>query len=164
VFESYVTSKLRQCGMFDRFKSQSSEKYLASEIYNDNKRSSIFQIRPDIIAETGDAFYIMDAKWKIINGNDRLNKYGVSQSDMYQLLSYGKIYETEYDRVIMFLIYPENEGFKKEIYFRFNDKTEDGIPLVLWPFNIERSINDINYCREFIESSLKAVHGQNVKN
>jgi 5-methylcytosine-specific restriction enzyme subunit McrC len=141
VFESYVTSVLRQSGIFDEFKAQSRERYLAHE-----NGKGIFQLIPDITASAGDTFYIMDAKWKLIDGTDRVNKYGVSQADMYQLLSYAKIYEQEHPAIKMVLIYPANDNFYKAINFKYNDV--NGIQLTLWPFDIERSVKDNGYCRE----------------
>lgn len=60
VFESYITSVLRQSGLFDGIKAQSSEKYLAEE-----NGKGIFQVVPDITASADNTFYIMDTKWKI---------------------------------------------------------------------------------------------------
>ena len=148
VFESYVTSLLRQSGIFDEFKAQSREKYLAKE-----NGKGIFQLIPDITASTGDTFYIMDAKWKLINGTDRVNKYGVSQADMYQLLSYAKIYEKDHPEIKMALIYPANENFTEPISFKYNDAA--GIFLTLWPFDIDRSVKESGYCRDWTVNSMR---------
>jgi len=142
VFESYVTSVLRQSGIFNEFKAQSREKYLAKE--NDK---GIFQVVTDITASAGDTFYIMDAKWKLIDSTDRANKYGVSQADMYQLLSYAKIYEADHKDLRLVLIYPENEKFREPVFFKYNDTK--GVPLVLWPFDIDESAKDSDYCRNW---------------
>jgi len=150
VFESYVTSVLRQSGIFDSFKAQSREKYLAHENWE-----GIFQLIPDITASAGDTFCIMDAKWKLIDGTDRGNKYGVSQADMYQLLSYAKIYENENRNIRMILIYPANENFSKPIYFSYNDR--NGIQLALWPFDIDASIKDKEYCNKFFAECIEQV-------
>lgn len=141
VFESYVTSCLGRCGIFDEFRQQDSSKHLAKE---DEK--NIFQVRPDITGQAGDIFYIIDAKWKLIDETDRTDKYGISQADMYQMLSYAKIYEKNHADIKLVLIYPSNEGFNKHIYLKYNDN--NGIPLVLWSFDIEKSITDGMYCRD----------------
>jgi len=148
VFESYVTSVLRQSGIFDEFKAQSRDKYLAEE-----NGKGIFQLIPDITASAGDTFYIMDAKWKLINGSDRVNKYGVSQSDMYQLLSYAKIYGKDHPDIKMALIYPANENFNEPISFKYNDAA--GILLTLWPFDIDRSVKESGYCRDWTVNSMR---------
>jgi len=147
VFESYVTSVLRQSGMFSVFKAQSREKYLAEE-----NGKGIFQLIPDITASAGDTFYIMDAKWKLIDGTDRVNKYGVSQADMYQLLSYAKIYEVQHPDISLVMIYPANEDFSQPISFKYNDIND--IQLALWPFDIERSVKDNEYCKECFKGNF----------
>jgi len=139
VFESYVTSCLRRSGIFDEFRQQDSSEYLAKE---DGR--NIFQVRPDITGQAGDNFYIMDAKWKLIDETDRVNKYGVSQADMYQLLSYAKVYETagnnkSLNHPELILIYPLSEKFTESKKFIFNDANNTGI--TLWPFDIEKSMD-----------------------
>jgi 5-methylcytosine-specific restriction enzyme subunit McrC len=148
VFENYVTACLRKSGLFESFTAQSSSKYLAHEEYGSN----IFQIKPDIIASANSTFYIMDAKWKLIDETDRLNKYGISQADMYQLLSYAKIYEPAVrDRhacpIRLLLIYPATKDFTQCRRFVFNDT--NGIEITIWPFDIEKSMDrNEDYCRE----------------
>lgn len=155
VFESYVTAYLRKSGLFEEFTAQNSSKFLAREENDKN----IFQIKPDITASRNGIFYIMDAKWKLVDENDRANKYGISQTDMYQLLSYAKIYEstdgnitdTVYRRQIsLLLIYPFTEKFKTPIQFSYNDT--QGISLMIWPFDIERSMSSGENYNDYLKS------------
>lgn len=151
IFESYVTAHLRQSGLFENFIAQNSSKYLAKE-----NGGNIFLIKPDIIAIHGNVFFIMDVKWKLIDEIDRMNKYGVSQSDMYQLLSYAKIYETAEDNktVSLILIYPATDKFTEKRTFIFNDTTN--IEITIWPFDIERSMSkEIVYCSEMFADFIE---------
>jgi len=144
IFESYVTAHLRQSGLFTEFTAQNSSLFLARE--NGNR---IFQIKPDITAKHEDKFFIMDAKWKLIDETDRANKYDISQSDMYQMLSYAKIYEVCEVKmtVSLVLIYPATDKFREQRTFVFNDKTS--IKITIWPFDIEKSMDkEIVYCYE----------------
>jgi len=144
IFESYVTAHLRQSGLFENFIAQNSSKYLAKE-----NGGNIFLIKPDITAIQGNMFFIMDAKWKLIDETDRANKYDISQSDMYQMLSYAKIYEVCEVKmtVSLVLIYPATDKFREQRTFVFNDKTS--IKITIWPFDIEKSMDkEIVYCYE----------------
>lgn len=56
----------------------------------------------------GDTVLVLDTKWKIIN--EKEEKFGISQADLYQMYAYGQSYlggEGE-----MALIYPKTETFQ----------------------------------------------------
>jgi len=77
---------------------------------------------------------ILDTKWKRIDmyKGDRRNKYGISQSDIYQLFAYGQ--RCLPDGGALFLVYPKNENFTAPLpVFSFDEK------LKLWvtPFDLE---------------------------
>lgn len=79
----------------------------------------LFKLKPDFIATTPSASIILDAKWKLLNkafcnenDEEKFDKYGLSQSDFYQMFAYGHKYLPSYGQ--MFLIYPANENFLKE--------------------------------------------------
>jgi 5-methylcytosine-specific restriction enzyme subunit McrC len=78
---------------------------------------------------------VADAKWKLIasHENNTFSKYGLSQSDMYQMFAYGTQYQSSNGH--MLLIYPKHAGFQKPLpVFSFSDS------LHLWvvPLCIEK--------------------------
>ena len=129
VFEYYVTHKLKKyfasSGYGLSFKTQSSE----HKVMKENVDNVSFTIKPDMIAEGDNHCFIMDTKWKVLNQKSGGNKekYGISQSDIYQLYSYGKVYQREFTKkgedkhTALFLLYPRNDNFKEVITFVEDD-------------------------------------------
>lgn len=75
----------------------------------------LFQTRPDIIIRRGGkVVHIIDTKWKRIAARVDDRKNGVSQSDIYQMMAYGHLYDAER----LTLLYPRHQGL-------------DGCPLLL---------------------------------
>jgi 5-methylcytosine-specific restriction enzyme subunit McrC len=91
---------------------------------------------------------VLDTKWKLLSTADTENKYGLSQSDFYQMFAYGHNYlPGEGD---MILIYPKTENFQAALQpFKFSEK------LRLWvtPFDLE---NDQMHWPPEIKESLFA--------
>ena len=85
-------------------------------IWELNKKSRLFNLQPDVVIETIDDKndIILDTKWKVLDRSD--NRRGVSQSDVYQVLAYGRAYDAS--RII--LLYPwhqnisQSDGIKDE--------------------------------------------------
>ncbi|WP_374483580.1 McrC family protein [Zoogloea sp.] len=69
----------------------------------------MFQLRPDMLVEHSGSRWILDAKWKRLDGRDRDGKYGLAQSDFYQLFAYGMKYLNGVGD--MALVYPQNGYF-----------------------------------------------------
>lgn len=94
---------------------------------------SIFKLRPDLLLTQGRRRWVLDAKWKQLDSGDREGKYGISQSDFYQMFVYGHKYlKGEGDLV---LIYPAWERFKVPLEpFYFDNDNQ----LRLWvlPFEL----------------------------
>jgi len=66
-----------------------------------------FQATPDIlIKRDGQVTMVIDTKWKMIGQNPEDKKRGVSQSDVYQMMAYARLYEC---REVM-LLYPHHAG------------------------------------------------------
>lgn len=127
LFESYVAHKIR--GNYDEFKTQHQAYYLAKN------GKSIFKIKPDIFAKESEIIFLIDTKWKEIS-NEQTNHYGISQPDLYQMLSYAKIYEHgEQKDVELMLVYPKTEKFKQPIGITFCDSKE--VKLKVLPFDLE---------------------------
>lgn len=66
-----------------------------------------FRTKPDILVKRGkDVAYIIDTKWKLIGRNPEQNKQGVSQSDIYQMMAYARLYRCPE----LILLYPHHGG------------------------------------------------------
>ncbi|MDC3188112.1 McrC family protein [Pseudoalteromonas elyakovii] len=137
VFESYVASILAtQLPQNMTLETQAKAESLVSF----NKRK-IFRLQPDLlITESSKRIVVLDTKWKLIdsrkdNGTD---KFGLSQSDLYQMFAYGHKYLSGYGE--LFLIYPSHDDFIEPIEFPFAYSNE----LKLWiiPFDVSDNVDD----------------------
>jgi len=126
VFECYVADLIKKNNSGWSVKLQAGSKYL---VENPGK----FLLRPDIIIEKNGEKIIVDTKWKLIDLADETNNYKISQADLYQMFAYAK----KYDSKKVVLIYPENENFKEERNFKF----EDSIELVVFPWDFDNKRN-----------------------
>ena len=78
-----------------------------------------FALKPDIVITRHDGTKtVLDTKWKSLIDRPKTN-YGIPQSDMYQVYTYAKKYET----TEVYLLYPLNEEMRGRdwICFRSND-------------------------------------------
>lgn len=67
----------------------------------------LFQTRPDILVKRGGhIIQVIDTKWKRIARRIDDKKQGVSQADVYQMMSYGRLY----DCPRLTLLYPHHHG------------------------------------------------------
>ena len=65
-----------------------------------------FQTKPDLMIKRGkQALAVIDTKWKRIGSNPEDKKHGVSQSDVYQMMAYGRIYQC----CELVLLYPHHD-------------------------------------------------------
>ncbi len=143
IFEYYVTHELKKYineeysmyGNKINFSSQGSgNRKVMRQVKDDFTHKLVsFAIRPDMVVKIKDNSFILDTKWKILDQDnfDNGNKYGISQADIYQLYSYGKVYQRESphneDRISteLFLLYPRNEKFNRVITLS-EDGTDNG--------------------------------------
>nr|WP_189691828.1 McrC family protein [Pseudomonas shirazensis] len=94
--------------------------------------SAMFRLEPDLLLEQGERAWVLDTKWKRLDGGDRRNKYGLSQADFYQLFSYGHRYLDGSGELA--LIYPRTAQFSAPLpAFEFSSEMR------LWvlPFDVE---------------------------
>lgn len=99
----------------------------------EHQQKPIFQLEPDIFIADGGQRWILDTKWKLLNASERANKYGLSQSDFYQLFAYGQKYLGGTGR--MALIYPLTETFQIPLdAFNFNG----GLVMEVLPFDLNQ--------------------------
>ena len=133
LFEGYVADILRRDLLNSKYHLQP-QSTRHSLVKHDGH--NMFQMKPDIVIRDQDGIdaVVMDCKWKRLNSEDKANKYGISQSDMYQLYAYGQKYLKGSGD--MFLIYPESEGFKEALPV-FNFDVNENLKLWAVPFKWE---------------------------
>jgi 5-methylcytosine-specific restriction enzyme subunit McrC len=136
VFENYAASILKEHLPNQLvLKTQANSQYLVTN--NDIKR---FQLKPDLLLENITCFgkgknaFVLDTKWKLINGTDEQNKYGLSQADFYQMFAYGHKYLNGSGE--LFLIYPCHDEFLQAINHSFNYDDHQLLKLWIVPFDI----------------------------
>lgn len=111
---------------------QKSNLYLADLYLDDKLSKEMFNLKMDIyIKDNFDNEYILDTKYKILN-NDESKKYGISQSDIYQMCSYAL--RGGYNKFA--LIYPKTIELKERIKIAIkNELNEDQIEIRILNFN-----------------------------
>lgn len=103
LFEEYVARSLARAlsGTELRVVSQGGRLYCLE----DNAGRGLFQTRPDILVKRGqEVVQVVDTKWKRIASRIDDAKQGVSQGDVYQMMAYGQLYDS--DRLL--LLYPHH--------------------------------------------------------
>lgn len=128
LFEEYVARALRDTLLPGaKMTGQAKSEYLC-----EHDGSSIFQLKPDIVMHFSGMRWVLDTKWKRIDESDRLNKYGLSQGDFYQMHAYGQKYLDGQGHLV--LIYPHSAFFTNPLpSFDFSGS------LKLWvlPYDLE---------------------------
>ena len=126
VFEDFVAASFRRYAQRFSVRKQGPQEPLA---HIDGK--GVFYMKPYISLMSGrNTEFILDTKWKRINGEERDLKHGISQADMYQLFAYGKKYGCKQ----VALIYPKTEEFQKMLRYKFDDE----LSLSCFPFDVTR--------------------------
>lgn len=131
LFENYVEGWLRRClAPGSRLTAQASRHNLCQ---HDGRM--MFRLEPDLLLEHGPQAWVLDTKWKRLDGADRPNRYGLNQADFYQLFAYGHSYLA--GRGELALIYPATAQFTTCLEpFDFSSD------LRLWvlPFDLENDV------------------------
>jgi 5-methylcytosine-specific restriction enzyme subunit McrC len=130
VFEAFVAKHLaRQLPRPLVLKTQARSHYLVR-----HREQNWFRLKPDLlIREAERDSLVLDTKWKLLdnrkaNGTD---KYGLSQSDFYQLQAYGQSYLDGKGDVV--LIFPKTTSFREPLPVFSFPKTA-GLRLWVLPF------------------------------
>ncbi len=127
VFEDFVTASFRRYQRRFSVREQGPRKYLVT----DDQGYRAFAMKPDIsLMSGGKTEFILDTKWKRINGEGSDPKHGISQADMYQLFAYGKKYRCKQ----VALIYPKSEQFQEMLRYKFDEE----LSLSCFPFDVTR--------------------------
>ncbi|MBZ2207194.1 McrC family protein [Massilia soli] len=129
LFERFVEATLlRQLPNTASLKRQSREAHLCN---HDGR--GFFQLRPDLVLEYAGQRVVLDAKWKRLTAS-RDHRYGISQSDFYQLFAYGHKYiDAGQQLKELVLIYPGTAAFNAPLLpFSFGG----GMTLWVVPFEL----------------------------
>ena len=104
-----------------------------SESLCEHQQQPIFRLEPDILIADGGQRWVLDTKWKLLDASKRADKYGLSQSDFYQLFAYGHKYLGGAGR--MALVYPRTESFQSPLdAFDFGG----GLSMEVLPFDLDQ--------------------------
>ncbi|MBF7069029.1 McrC family protein [Campylobacter volucris] len=115
IFEDYVAYMFKFANPNKNIKTQSSGKYLVNK-----NGENCFMLKPDLYIENE---MILDTKWKIPDQNSEDKKYGIAQSDLYQMFAYACKFKINDIK----LVYPfcertnELKNRIKELEFKAND-------------------------------------------
>jgi len=119
LFEKYVEVVLQSQMAEDcRLVAQAKRHSLVS-----HREDRWFWLRPDLLVERkGQHLAVLDTKWKRLNAglDDASSKYGLSESDFYQMAAYGRSYlGGEGD---LFLVFPRSDNFREPLeVFEFSE-------------------------------------------
>ncbi|QCE34743.1 restriction endonuclease [Acetobacteraceae bacterium] len=160
VFESYVEKMLKKHVPVSYWvKGQARQHYLTQ---HNNK--DFFLLKPDLLLKNKDekTVFILDTKCKLLSEAE--DKYGISQSDFYQMFAYGNTYfETGMQERKMFLIYPSHKEFELNEKIQdlkvFNFPKSKGLQLFIVPFEIKPA-NEKPNCLDKIFAELNAETAQ----
>ncbi|WP_201296371.1 McrC family protein [Sphingomonas sp. AX6] len=111
LFEAYVAGLAKRAvrGGNLSVRAQGGLRYCLQEDGSDGKKR--FQTTPDILVKRGDdVAFIIDTKWKLIGKNPEDKKRGVSQSDVYQMMAYARLYRCQE----LVLLYPHHMALGAE--------------------------------------------------
>ena len=118
LFEDFVFNFMKE-KFNDKYKeitAQKSNLYLAQVMVDDKPLSNVFRLKQDIfLRDLNNNVTILDTKYKLLNKSED-KKYGISQSDMYQMCSYAL--RGGYNNLA--LVYPRVDCFHKDIKYRIN--------------------------------------------
>ena len=130
LFERYVEAWLYgQLHPDARLKPQAASRYLC-----EHNQGKMFCLKPDLLIDTAEQRWILDAKWKRLDVEQRDKNYGLNQSDFYQLFTYGHKYRNETGIPKLVLIYPYWSGLKTALpAFDFGE----GMSLWALPFDLD---------------------------
>ena len=133
VFEDYVSDGFRRHQRGYRVRTQGPQK-----AFTRIGGADAFHMKPDIALvcrRSGEVRFILDAKWKEIDGGGKDPKHGISQGDVYQLYSYGR----KFGCATVALIYPRTAKFHSPLRYEFNDKVDgQKLELFCFPFDVVR--------------------------
>ena len=130
IYEDFVADSLQRHQGSYPVRKQAPRESLTT-LVKDGKEYEAFEMKPDISLMSGDKpEFILDAKWKRINGKDGGPKHGINQTDMYQMFVYGK----KYGCSKVALVYPKTDQFDDPLHYKF----DQDLSLYCVPFDVEK--------------------------
>lgn len=144
VFEAYVAKHLpQQLTPTLTLKTQARSHHLVRHL-----EQHWFRLKPDLLVkEPGRDLLVLDTKWKLLNSlkANGTDKYGLSQSDFYQLQAYGLSYLDGSGDVV--LIYPRTDAFADPLPV-FDFPKISGLRLWVLPFCLKSRRLMVPNCEE----------------
>jgi len=105
LFEEYVETQLgRHLDSLAQLTPQTSRHYLCTY-----KQERQVLLRPDLLVEHHQGAWVVDAKWKLLDGIGRERPKKLSRDDFFQLFAYGQHYLSGAGELI--LVYPAHPDF-----------------------------------------------------
>ncbi len=131
LFEDHVAKCLdRSVTPGWKLRPQANSEWLLSHTPSYGDRRRLFQLRPDLVLQRDDCSVVLDTKWKLLDSKSASDpKYGISQTDLYQMLAYGHKYQAGAGELM--LIYPRHGEFTEPLPPFYYDK---GLRLWIVPF------------------------------
>ncbi len=129
LFEAYVARHLpKQLPASLRLATQVRGEHLVS-----HERAPWFRLQPDLLIKQGTVVrMVLDTKWKLLDASagSAAEKYGLAESDFYQLHAYGHTYLRSNGELA--LVYPMTDAFATPLQFAFPHSP--GLRLWVLPF------------------------------
>ena len=139
VFEDFVFNFIKSNFSKDykEITKQKSNLFLADLYVDDNYLGRAFNLRQDIFLKDNEGkVKILDTKYKILNSTD-YPKFGISQSDMYQMTSYA--FRGGYKDLL--LIYPKSKGIEGNLEYQIKNQFVDD--------NVSIKVNTVSFRIEY---------------
>ncbi|MBK9577255.1 MAG: McrC family protein [Fibrobacteres bacterium] len=133
LFEAFVAKHIgRKLGSPYQLKTQARSHHLVC-----HQKSAWFALKPDLLVLEGkQCRMVLDTKWKLLDGTKQngTEKYGLSQSDFYQLQAYGLSYLEGIGDIV--LVYPKTAAFQSPLPV-FTFPQCEGLKLWVVPFCLD---------------------------
>ncbi|MCV2218608.1 McrC family protein [Thauera sp. Sel9] len=143
IFEAFVAKHLsRQLGAGFTLHSQARSHSLIR-----HRGQNWFRLKPDLLVQTAQTTHlVLDTKWKLLNAKtaNSNERYGLDQSDFYQLHAYGQNYLDGKGDVV--LIYPQTDSFDTPLPV-FEFPKSPGLRLWALPFCLHAKHLRLPGCR-----------------
>ncbi len=96
----------------------------------------LFQMKPDVVIEPhgNSDCIVLDTKWKSLKSDD---KQGVEQSDIYQMLAYGRSYNAS--RIVLLYPWYRNLSADQGIYCNWKAAFDNNLPLDIATIDIRKT-------------------------
>lgn len=107
-------------------KAQPSDKYL--------DEGKAFNLKPDLWLKTKDKSLIADTKYKIVYSDEKDPKKGISQNDLYQMLSYAVRFEV--DEIILFYPNTIKQNQEEQTELTIKDALAGGKEILIRAFQL----------------------------